>query len=177
METNTLSAFDLLADAFDYPQPGQFATLESELNNLPAGMLIAGQKQAMGSFLSKIRPLKLGEWEELHTRTLDLNPPAAPYIGFQTWGESYQRGEFMARMSRVLMETGVDADGELPDHLAPVLRYLARTDEPLPELIQILTPAVQRILAVLRSADPGNPYIDLLEGVRELCSSLKKEVA
>ncbi len=28
-------------------------------------------------------------------------------------------------MSRALAEAGVEADGELPDHLAPTLRYLA----------------------------------------------------
>jgi nitrate reductase delta subunit len=175
METKPASAFDLLADAFDYPQPGQLAALEAELENLTAEQFSTGQRQALVSFLGHIRTLKLGEWEELHTRTLDLNPPAAPYVGFQTWGESYQRGEFMAAMSRELTVAGVDTDGELPDHLAPVLRYLGRSAAPLPELLRVLDPAILRILATLRSADPSNPYIHLLEAVQDLCSGLKKE--
>ncbi len=173
MDLKISTTYDLLADAFEYPGPGSLAALETGLETLPAG----SQKQAMVSFLKKIRRLSLGEWEELYTRTLDLNPPAAPYIGFQTWGESYQRGEFMAKMNRKLMETGVDPEGELPDHLAPVLRYLGQTQEPLPELVEILNPAVQRMLAVLSKADPANPYLDLFEAALELCKGMKKEAA
>ena len=62
----------------------------------------------MRPFSADIDRLPLGAWEELHTRTLDLNPPAAPYVGYQTWGESYQRGAFLAKMNRALAETGMD---------------------------------------------------------------------
>lgn len=163
--------FDLLADAYEYPAPGMLDVLEEGLENLAPG----GQKQAFAAFVSKIRRLKLGEWEELQTRTLDLNPPAAPYIGFQTWGESYQRGEFMSKMNRELMKMEINPEGELPDHLIPILRYLGLTDQPLPELLEVLEPAVQRMIAGLRSADPSNPYLDLFEAVQVACKGLKKE--
>ena len=127
--------------------------------------------------MKKIRPLSPGEWEELYTRTLDLNPPSAPYVGFQTWGESYQRGAFLSKMNRELLENGIDLQGELPDHLIPVLRYLGQVSEPLPELIEVLGPAVQRMTAGLRKADPDNPYLDLFEAVQSLCNALEKEPA
>jgi nitrate reductase molybdenum cofactor assembly chaperone NarJ/NarW len=173
METQTGNIFALLAEAFCYPAPGHLAALEKGLETLPAGI----QKQSLAAFVGKIRGLSLGEWEELYTRTLDLNPPAAPYVGFQTWGESYQRGAFLSKMNRELMETGIDTQGELPDHLIPVLRYLGQAPEPLPELVEVLDPAIQRITAGLRKADSDNPYLDLLEAAQSLCSGLKKEPA
>lgn len=171
MEPGKSAAFAFLADAFCYPSPGQLSALDDALNELPEG----SEKQAARGFLQKIRLLSLGAWEELHTHTLDLNPPAAPYIGFQTWGESYQRGVFLAKMNRALWEAGVDLEGELADHLIPVLRYLARTDQPLPELMEVLNPALHRMEVVLRKADSNNPYLDLLQAVQALCNGLKQE--
>jgi nitrate reductase molybdenum cofactor assembly chaperone NarJ/NarW len=166
-----MDACAALAEAFGYPAPGRLDVLMGGLTALPGG---AGQK-AYAAFVRGVGRLSLGEWEELHTRTLDLNPPAAPYVGYQTWGEGYPRGAFLARMSRELLLAGVDAGGELPDHLAPVLRYLARTPEPLPELVGLCGPAVQRMLSSLRRAEPGNPYVKLLEAVSTTCQGLQSK--
>ena len=65
-------------------------------------------------FVEKIVPLSLSEQEELFTRTLDLSPLSAPYVGYHVWGESYKRGEFMAALNKEMKELGVDLDGELP---------------------------------------------------------------
>jgi nitrate reductase delta subunit len=104
-----------------------------------------------------------------------LNPPAAPYIGFQTWGESYQRGEFLSKMSGALMLDGIDTDGELPDHLIPVFRYLALVPNPLPELVDVLEPALQRMTSALRNAEAKSPYLYLLEAAQASVKQLKKE--
>ncbi len=175
MKNKMASSYTLLAMAFRYPAPGRLAELREGLKSLPEEA--AGVKGALQAFLDKVGRLSLGEWEELHTRTLDLNPLAAPYVGFQTWGEAYLRGVFLSRMAQALAENGIDPEGELPDHLAPVLRYLGRVTEPLPELVDVLEPAVQRMQAVLGRADPGNPYLDLLEAAQAACKELKKEAA
>jgi nitrate reductase molybdenum cofactor assembly chaperone NarJ/NarW len=173
MEMAAVTSWDMLAEAFCYPVPDRLEALEADLAQMPAGRV----KAALSAFLKKVRGLSLGEWEELHTRTLDLNPPAAPYVGFQTWGESYQRGTFLSKLNRALLETRVDPAGELPDHLIPVLRYLGCAPVPLPELVALFEPAVHRMLQVLRKADPLNPYVDLLGAVHALSSALKKEAA
>ena len=171
MEALNITACNLLANALQYPNPQLLSRLERDVQALPAG----GQRLSVTAFLNKICRLSLGEWEELQTRTLDLNPPAAPYIGYQTWGESYQRGAFLAKMARVLHETGVNMEGELPDHLAVILRYLAQAESPLPELLEVFSPAVKRMLMALRAADPDNPYVDLMEAVHALAIHLNKE--
>jgi nitrate reductase delta subunit len=71
----------------------------------------------------------------------------------------------------------VDLDGELPDHLVPTLRYLATVPDPLPEMVEVLGPAVGRMLAALRKPEPDNPYVSLLQAVQAQCQGLKKEAA
>ncbi len=50
------------------------------------------------------------------TRTLDLDPPAAPFIGNQTWGESNQR-ENSCQNEPGAVPWDIDLEGELPDPL------------------------------------------------------------
>jgi len=173
MERTTMDAYAVLAEAFCYPGPGRLERLKRGMAPMPGG---AGKK-AYAAFIEGIGHLSTGEWEELHTRTLDLDPPAAPYVGYQTWGEGYPRGAFLARMNRELSVAGVDTGGELPDHLTPVLRYLSRAQDPLPELVDLFGPALQRMLSSLSRAEPGNPYVKLLEAVSAVGRDLKKEDA
>lgn len=159
MEPHAREMLPLLADALCYPSPGQLERIEACLADQPPG----DRRGAVERFLKKMRGLRLSEREELYTRTFDLNPPAAPYVGYQTWGESYQRGIFLSDMNRALMDAGVETEGELPDHLVPVLRYLGRAADPLPGLVEVFLPALERIQALLRQADSANPYLDVLE--------------
>ena len=165
-----MNTFNLLAEYFRYPTPDQAEELRAGLEQLPAGPV----KKSLTAFQKPVQKLPLGEWEELYTRTLDLNPLATPYVGFQTYGESYQRGNFMALLNREMCQHQIDLGGELPDHLLPVLRYLGTVSEPLPELVEALPPAVRRMQAVLHKAEPGNPYVHLLDAVEQACQTLKK---
>jgi len=158
-----MGAMGLLAEALRYPAPGRIEMLQAGMMELAAGPV----KKHFGRFLEHVQDLSLGEWEELHTRTLDLNPPAAPYVGFQAWGESYKRGNFMALLNRALQALGVESEGELPDHLVPILRYLEATAEPIPELVEVLKPALEKMTRELRKAEATNPYIHLLEAILE----------
>lgn len=154
----------LLAEAFRYPYPGL-------LEELAAGLRQTGKtpaRKALTAYLKRVGRLSLEEWEELATRTLDLSPAAAPYIGFQIWGESYPRGEFMSKLNHAMREANVESEGELPDHIVPVLRYLASVERPIPELIENFEPAVRRMLDTLRQKDARNPYLELLEAALQL---------
>jgi nitrate reductase delta subunit len=151
-----------------YPAPGRFESLQSGLESLPEGAV----KRACSSFVHQVNTLSLSQWEELYTHTLDLNPAAAPYIGFQIWGESYQRGKFLSQLNRAMMHVEIDLDGELPDHLIPVLRYLEAADKPLYELVEVLDPALEKMRAALRKSQPDNPYVVLLGAVKQAASQL-----
>jgi nitrate reductase delta subunit len=156
-----MSIYALLAQALVYPYPGLLDELKAGLAQAEKGPA----RDRFAAFLKQIGRLSLADWEELATRTLDLSPAAAPYVGFQVWGESYQRGAFMAKLNRALAELDIDPGGELPDHLVPVLRYMAAADPPLPELAERLKPALERMIAILREKERGNPYIHVYEAV------------
>lgn len=165
-----MQIFEYLAVLLLYPAPGRLQALADGLRDIPSGQV----RKNLERFIEAVGALPIGEWEELHTRTLDLNPPAAPYLGYQMWGDSYQRGAFMAKMNRALWEARVDPGGELPDHLIPVLRYLAADPAPLADLLDILEPSLARMRDNLSKADPRNPYNLLLEAIGAACAGQLK---
>jgi nitrate reductase delta subunit len=165
-----MGTYSFLAEAFRYPAVGRIEWLRAQLESLPEGEV----RRESAHFLREVEALSLSQWEELYTHSLDLNPAAAPYVGFQVWGESYQRGKFLAQLNRDLHAQGVDLDGELPDHLIPLLRYMDITTDPLPELLEWLSPAIDKMQAALRKSRPGNPYINLLEAVKQAALSMKE---
>lgn len=165
-----MGAFAVLAEAFRYPAPGRLDLLRARSGEI----LERAARSAFEEFLKQIGQLTLGEWEELYTRTLDLNPPVTPYLGYQRWGESYQRGNFMARMNRWLNENQIDLDGELPDHLIPIFRYLEAVSAPPGELAEVLEPALKRMGAALKKAEPENPYNHLFAAAQLTAAQLPK---
>ena len=161
-ERLALTTFDLLAQAFAYPVPGMLEQLAEGWQDLPTGAL----KRALRRFIQEVQGLSLSEWEELYTRTLDLSPLISPYVGFQVWGDSYQRGKFLSQLNRALLYYDVDTGGELPDHLIPVLRYLSISPTPASELLEALSPALGKMQAELKKKDRTNPYRWLLLAVQ-----------
>ncbi len=153
-----MDVLELVAECFAYPGPETVNGLRSQVEVLDRG----SARSELAAFLEAVARLDLGAWEELHTRTLDLSPLFVPYVGHVIWGENYRRGEFMADLKGEQRRAGVETGGELPDHLAPVLRYLAATDRPLEDLVEVLPDAIDKMERTLRKAEPSNPYRHLL---------------
>jgi nitrate reductase delta subunit len=161
----------VVAQGFRYPGPGHREAVTAAVDGLADGPI----RRRMRSFLEGIEGLELWEWEEIHTRTLDLNPLFVPYVGHKAFGETYRRGALMATLKGAQREAGVDPGGELPDHIAPVLMYLDATDDPHEDLQEVLSKAVQEMQKELKKADPDNPYRPLLEAVREVVGETEPE--
>ncbi len=151
----------LLAEAMRYPRPGHLERLEQGM-----AALQDRAPATLNRFLEHIQQLSLDEWEELYTRTFDLNPPGAPYVGFQIWGESYQRGKFLSLLNAELHHHQIATDGELPDHLIPVLCYLGTVPQPHPELLEVFGTAVERMQKALEQSERENPYVSLLKTIQ-----------
>jgi nitrate reductase molybdenum cofactor assembly chaperone NarJ/NarW len=164
-----VGAFSVLAEAFRYPAPGRLEALRKGAAELPAGPARSGIEE----FLRAVGARPLEAWEELCTRTLDLELATAPYLGYQIWGDKYQRSPLLAELKVAMEAAGVDLDGELPDHLVPVLRYLDSGAVPLPSLLGILEPALRSLEKALESSDPDNPYCHLVAGARRQCQTLE----
>ena len=154
-----------------YPQPGAAETLDRFVGSLGPGPV----RHAMESFVEEIAALDLGEWEALHTRTLDLSPLFVPYVGHVVWGESYRRGAFMSELQREQIDLGVDQHGELPDHLIAILEYLELADHPHSDLMEVLPQAVTTMRKELRKAEADNPYRHVLEALAAAIDSYVAE--
>ncbi len=148
----------VVAMAYRYPSPTALADMAAAISTTLDGPA----RRRMNRFVDEIALLELGEWEELHTVTLDLSPLFVPYVGHVIWGENYRRGEFMADLKRDMELNGVDLGGELPDHIEPILRYVATVPEPLADLTAVLADAVRKMASTLRTESKDNPYRHVL---------------
>ncbi len=161
----SITAFDtpsLIAFALRYPTEKGMEQIRSGVQALPQG----SAEREMRRFVRAISDFGLADLEVLFTSTFDLSPVVAPYVGHLAWGDSYERGGFMARLLEAMRDAGVHPDGELPDHLDPILRYLAATDTPIADLQPVLVPAVAKMEKTLKKADAKNPYLHVLTAAR-----------
>ncbi len=149
---------EAVAIGFRYPDADAAGRLLAAVEGVPAGPV----RRHFEDFVDRVTDLDPSRWEELHTATLDLGPRFAPYVGHAIWADNYQRGVFMAELAAAQQAVGVDAGGELPDHIEPVLRYLAVAEEPLSELVEILPAALRSMEQSLARSEPENPYRSLL---------------
>jgi nitrate reductase molybdenum cofactor assembly chaperone NarJ/NarW len=164
-----MEAASVVALGFSYPAPQSRELLMNEIEVSLRGVC----RRQMRRFYSGIECLKLGEWEELHTRTVDLSPLFVPYVGHVVWGDNYRRGEFMADLKGEMTRLGVELGGELPDHIEPILRYLSVAPEPMVDLLEVLPEAVGKMRDTLEAADKSNPYSHLLGAVVAVVEDLK----
>jgi len=162
-----MRAAEVVALGYRYPDPLRLDTLRDAVEQDVSGVV----QRRMRRFVGAIDKLTLTEWEELHTRTIDLSPLFAPYVGHVIWGENYRRGEFMADLKRQMELHGVELGGELPDHIEPVLRYLAVAPNPLTDLVQVLGDAVNQMRLAVRAAEPQNPYRHLIGATESVINS------
>jgi len=157
--THTIDrVYELLAPTVEYPTPA----LPDQVRDCADALRMHHSRaaRAMKQFSVYAEATPLAAQEELYTATFELKPLCFPYIGFQLFGETYKRGEFLAALSARYRESGYNVGPELPDHLGAVLRYLARTsDEDL--VAEGLVPALRRMVDQLE----GNPYRDAMQAI------------
>ncbi len=156
--------FTILAEAFAYPRPGTAEELRAAVDQLESDTV----RKRFARFVGDVAGLGLAEWEELHTRTLDLSPLFAPYVGYVAWGDNYQRGEFMATMKVALEAAGIDGSGELPDHLGVVLQLLGSGGAVPPVLLEVFPAALEKMRKELAAAEKANPYRQLLAAIAQV---------
>jgi nitrate reductase delta subunit len=161
--------YERLAVLFSYPADGHLlhaheclGTMDGESNEAAA---------AFREFYAGIEGLGTEELQELFTRTFDLNPMCTLEIGWQLYGEDYQRGEFLVKMRQQLREYDLPESGELPDHLSHALMLLGRLEpeEAAEFATSYLLPAIDKMRGAWH--ENRNAFAALLESAFALLKS------
>jgi nitrate reductase delta subunit len=146
-----MEAYRLFAEIIDYPK----AELQQRVSQCIGCMSLEHQRVAelLEDFRATLRRITLARLEELYTSTFDMQQECSPYVGYHLFGEDGRRNLFMARLSEEYRARGFVRGGELPDHLAVLLLFLAQEQvctETARELIaECMVPALSRMVEVL----------------------------
>jgi nitrate reductase delta subunit len=164
--------YEILASSLEYPAEDWNARLD----RCRQWLTIQEPEVAVQfiRFRRKVKELSIAQVQELYTRTFDLNPVCTLDIGYHLFGESYKRGELLAKLRETEAPYELGQANQLPDHLPVLLRLLTKLEDEelrLALMSEILIPALGKMLEALSQTD--NPYRDLIEVIN---NALKNEV-
>lgn len=152
------SVLDLLAQLIDYPTPE--LRVQAEACSAALNAQRSRAIRPLEAFRRAIEQMALSRLEELYVATFELTPVCYPYIGYQLFGDTYKRGEFLVQLNARYRAIGFIAPGELPDHLGVILRYLAQAWD-----ADLVTEGVIPSLERMDEQLANNPYRDLLRAM------------
>lgn len=161
---NTLAGAHELAAlgaALQYPREGIRESLQALRGRLHKRSGAAAG--AIKAFLDATADSGESALAETYTRTFDLAPQCAPYLGTHLFGEQdARRNQLMVGLAQEYAGCGFQPEGELPDHVAVVMQALHHLPEqPQREVASLcLVPALASMLKQLEST--GNPFGHLI---------------
>ncbi len=165
--TIPVSIYAALANALEYPEPGYREKVQLLVGTLGSRYPLAAEQIAKFVAQTASRPVE--ELEELYTRTFDMAPVCVPYVTSYIYGqENFQRGELMALLKEEYRKCGLDAHGELPDHIGLLLRFLDYISEE--EKQDLAKYVIRKPLKemVSRLGEAGNPFRYLMSAVLDV---------
>jgi nitrate reductase delta subunit len=118
---------------------------------------------AVAPFINFLEQQELPQIEELYTSAFDLQAISFPYVGYQLCGESQARTLFLMKLQEIYNQQQFSSDGELPDHLSVMLRFIGTISDPQgnSEIISDgLLPALEKIIQGIENQ--RHPYRQLL---------------
>lgn len=108
---------------------------------------------------------------ERYIAVFEMNPVCTLDVSWHLWGDTYDRGAFLAEIARELREARLDPGDEMPDWLPTLLRLLERINdlEDLRLLTEsILLPGLDRMVRRLDAAQVKLPWVGVLRALPEV---------
>lgn len=180
-ETAYRRTLELFAEILDYPQENlvqqvqECETLASASSPEAANLL--------RQFRNVVEETPNGRLEEIYTGIFDLDSDCHPYVGYQLFGESYERSAFLLELKERYRSCGFEAsENELPDRLSVLLRFLSMSgDEILSQEIidDGLIPALDKMARAAeeeteeRIPRASDPYRQVLQALRRVLEQLR----
>jgi nitrate reductase delta subunit len=173
----TLEALGRAGDLLMYPSKDYGWQLHELIAHRRDGDSVIAD--AFSTFEEFVGQSSVEQLQEAFTQTFDLNPVCALEVGWQLFGEEYERGAFLVHMRQLLREHGIDERGELPDHLSSLLALLPRLEIGQAQAFaaEALVPAVGKMVAAIEKSD--SPFRPLLQGIGRMiaaCAATGAEV-
>ena len=117
----------MFAELFDYPSKEILAKVESTQELINKDYPDAAEILNDFTEFSKVIPLR--KWEEIYTRTFDVQAITTLDVGYVLFGDDYKRGELLVNLSKEHTKAVNDCKTELADHLPNLLRLLNKVNE------------------------------------------------
>ena len=111
-------------------------------------MLIIPKRQEFFPFTNFSESVDMKIWEEIYTRSFDVQALTTLDLGYVLFGDDYKRGELLVNLSNEHKKVNNPCNNELADHLPNILRLLGKLDDEdlLADIITfILIPALTKI--------------------------------
>jgi nitrate reductase delta subunit len=168
------------ADMLDYPSSRLSMCIQDcieELNRLKLGNI----QEILHRYSDFVQESTLGSLEELYTEIFDIGTSHCLYAGYHLLGDSYERSLFLQGLNERYAAAGFSHNGELPDHLPVMLRFLAsgKNVTLANELIQdALLPVLKKMQddksegSASKSEKFNSIYLPVLRALQQLLSGL-----
>jgi len=85
--------------------------------------------ETMNEFFEFAKATSIWKWEEIYTRTFDVQAISTLDVGYILFGDDYKRGELLANLNREHIKFENNSSTELADHLPNLLLLLSKHDE------------------------------------------------
>lgn len=120
---------------------------------------------SMMDFEQSLSGRSLEQMQEGFIQTFDLNPICALEVGWQLFGDNYDRGEFLVKVRQELLRHGIRESCELPDHLTHLLLLVDQMEsrEGAEVVERFILPAVRKMLAGMEGK--SSPYENVLKSL------------
>ncbi|MBI6546779.1 MAG: nitrate reductase molybdenum cofactor assembly chaperone [Cyanobacteria bacterium NC_groundwater_1444_Ag_S-0.65um_54_12] len=152
-QSNSRQLLGLLAKLLSYPEADFRETLAA--CQPLANALSSEAGQLLATFGEVSSQMTSGQLEESYTLAFDLAASYQPYVGYYLVGEDYRRSSLLLGLLARYRERGFSCSGELPDHLAVLLRFLAYHAEEQ-EARELTSEALLPALAKMLDTQAGN---------------------
>ena len=143
---NTYKNFELFADVFAYPNE-ELREKTKQVENILKIFYPEAAKEFI-PFANFSKSIDLYAWEEVYTRSFDVQALTTLDLGYVLFGDDYKRGELLVNLSKEHNKVNNLCHNELADHLPNVLRLLGKLEDKdlIADIITlILQPALTKI--------------------------------
>ena len=162
----------LFANILEYPRRGIASDVRECQERLALTHPAAAERMARFAEFAEATPL--GGIEEAYTALFDLDSDLHPYIGYQLFGETYERSALLVGLKQLYRDGGYEPNGvELPDRISEMLRFFSvgTNEAVILEILQeALIPALETMTTNVEQDETQptpvtDPYWDVIEAL------------